>query len=124
MKPDPFPMEHLVRKPVESSRAYNQRRKVTAPAMLLAIALAIALAVILLGCGGSPSAFKPDPPPPVVAPLNATDVANLVQAAATSANVDTIAIAVWDRGGAVLAHYHNTGGAREARDTMHVFRAM
>ena len=87
-------MEHLVRKPVESSRAYNQRRKVMMLAMLLAIALAIALAVILLGCGGSPAAFKPDPPPAVVAPLSATDVANLVQAAATSANVDTMAIAV------------------------------
>ena len=116
MKPDPFPMEHLVRKPVESSRAYNQRRKVTAPAMLLAIALAIALAVILLGCGGSPAAFKPDPPPPVVAPLNATDVANLVQAAATSANVDTMAIAVVDRGGAVLAVYDKAGVVPGATD--------
>ncbi len=116
MKPDPFPMEHLVRKPVESSRAYNQRRKVTALAMLLAIALAIALAVILLGCGGSPAAFKPDPPPPVVAPLNATDVANLVQAAATSANVDTMAIAVVDRGGAVLAVYDKAGVVPGATD--------
>jgi len=116
MKPDPFPMEHLVRKPVESSRAYNQRRKVTALAMLLAIALAIALAVILLGCGGSPAAFKPDPPPPVVAPLSATDVAKLVQAAATSANVDTMAIAVVDRGGAVLAVYDKAGVVPGATD--------
>src|SRR5258708_28523471 len=102
-------MEPLVRKPVESSRAYNQRRKVMMLAMLLAIALAIALAVILIGCGGSPAAFKPDPPPPVVAPLSATDVAKLVQAAATSANVDTMAIAVVDRGGAVLPVYHKAG---------------
>ena len=116
MKPDPFPMEHLVRKPVESSRAYNQRRKVTALAMLLAIALAIALAVILLGCGGSPAAFKQDPPPPVVAPLSATDVVNLVQAAATSANVDTMAIAVVDRGGAVLAVYDKAGVVPGATD--------
>src|SRR6267378_2243478 len=116
MKLDPFPMEHLVRKPVESSRAYNQRRKVTALAMLLAIALAIALAVILLGCGGSPAAFKQDPPPPVVAPLSATDVVNLVQAAATSANVDTMAIAVVDRGGAVLAVYDKAGVVPGATD--------
>ena len=116
MKPDPFPMEHLVGNPVESSRAYNQRRKVMALAMLLAIALLIALAVILLGCGGSPAAFKPDPPPPVVAPLSATDVANLVQAAATSANVDTMAIAVVDRGGAVLAVYDKAGVVPGATD--------
>jgi uncharacterized protein GlcG (DUF336 family) len=109
-------MEHTIRKPVESSRAYNQRRKLLALAMLLALALAIALAVILLGCGGSPAAFKPDPPPSVVAPLSATDVANLVQAAATSANVDTMAIAVVDRGGKVLAVYDKAGVVPGATD--------
>jgi len=109
-------MEHLVRKPVESSRAYNQRRKVTALAMLLAIALAIALAVILLGCSGSPAAFKPDPPPPVVAPLSATDVVISFKPLQTSANVDTMAIAVVDRGGTVLAVYDKAGVVPGATD--------
>jgi uncharacterized protein GlcG (DUF336 family) len=111
-----LPMEHSLRKPVESSRAYNQRRKFVALAMLLALALAVALAIILLGCGGSPAASKPDPPPPVVAPLTASDVANLIQAAATSANVDTMAIAIVDRGGAVLAVYDKSGVVPGATD--------
>src|SRR5258708_36893049 len=107
MKPDPFSMEHLVRKPVESSRAYNQRRKTMALGILLALVLAGALAIILLGCGGSPAGFKPDPPPPAVAPLSATDVANLVQAAAPSAHRDTIATPALDRGAAAFAAHHH-----------------
>jgi uncharacterized protein GlcG (DUF336 family) len=109
-------MEHIVRKPVESSPAHNQRRKTMALGILIVLILGGALAVILLGCGGSPAGFKPDPPPPVVAPLSATDVANLVQAAATSVNVDTMAIAVVDRGGTVLAVYDKAGVVPGATD--------
>ena len=109
MKAGTLPMEHIVRKPVESSRAYNQRRKTMALAIFFALILAASLAFILLGCGGSPAPVKQDPPPSVVAPLSATDVANLIQAAATSVNVDTMAIAVVDRGGTVLAVYDKAG---------------
>jgi uncharacterized protein GlcG (DUF336 family) len=105
MNPGVLPMEHIVREPVESSRACNQRRKVMALGIFVALSLAAALAVLLIGCGGSPAPPKQDPAPPVVAPLSATDVANIIQAAATSVNVDTMAIAVVDRGGAVLAVY-------------------
>jgi uncharacterized protein GlcG (DUF336 family) len=116
MKPDALSMEHIVREPVESSRAYNQRRKVMALGIFLALSLAATLAVLLLGCGGSPAAPRQDPPPPVVAPLSATDVANLIQAAATSVNVDTMAIAVVDRGGTVLAVYDKAGVTPGATD--------
>jgi len=42
-------MEHVLRKPVESSRAYKQRRQTIALAMLLALGVASALAVLLMG---------------------------------------------------------------------------
>jgi uncharacterized protein GlcG (DUF336 family) len=109
MNTDTLPMEHIIRKPVESRRAYNQRRKTVALGMVFALILAASLAFVLLGCGGSPAPVKQAPPPPVVAPLSATDVANLIQAAATSVNVDTMAIAVVDRGGTVLAVYDKAG---------------
>jgi len=116
MNLDALPMKHSLRRPVESSRAYIQRRKTMVLGILVALVLAAALAVLLLGCGGSPAAFKQDPPPPVVAPLSAADVANLVQAAATSVNVDTMAIAVVDRGGTVLAVYDKAGVTPGATD--------
>jgi uncharacterized protein GlcG (DUF336 family) len=116
MNPVTVPMEPAIREPVESSRAYVQRRKSMALGILLAMVLAGALAVILVGCGGSPVAFKQDPPPAVVAPLSAADVANLVQAAATSVNVDTMAIAVVDRSGTVLAVYDKAGVTPGATD--------
>ena len=109
MKPNALPMEHTVRKPVESSRAYNQRRKVTALAMILALALAIALAVILLGCGGSPALIKGNPPPPADAPLTQSEVQTIVQNAALAVDGNTMAIAVVDRRGDVLAVYNKPG---------------
>ena len=45
-------MEHVLRKPVESSRAYRQRRKTIVFGILLTLVLAAALAVLLMGCGG------------------------------------------------------------------------
>lgn len=44
-------MEHVLREPVESRRAYAQRRKTLAFGMILALSLALALAFVLIGCG-------------------------------------------------------------------------
>src|SRR3984893_8191194 len=109
MKPKTLPMAHIVRKPVESSRAYNQRRKVTALAMILARAPPIALAVPLLGCGGSAALIKGNPPPPADAPLTQSEVQTIVQNAALAVDGNTMAIAVVDRRGDVLAVYNKPG---------------
>ena len=42
-------MEHVLRKPVESRRAYTQRRRTLAFATALALAMAAALAILLAG---------------------------------------------------------------------------
>lgn len=109
MNSNALTMEHILRKPVESRRAYRQRRQVLALGMVLALAIACALAIFLIGCGGSPPSTVTAPPPPAVPPLSATDVANIVQAAATSVDAETMAIAVVDRGGIVLAVYNKAG---------------
>ena len=61
-------VEHTIRKPVESSRAYIQRRKTAALGILIALVLAITVAILVLGCGGSPAPVKQDPPPPADRP--------------------------------------------------------
>jgi uncharacterized protein GlcG (DUF336 family) len=104
-----LPMEHLLRKPVQSGRAYERRRKTLAFAMLFALAIAALLTLLMLGCGGSPPSTVTAPPLPVVPALSATDVANIIQAAATSVDAETMAIAVVDRGGIVLAVYDKAG---------------
>ena len=116
MNPDALPMEHILRKPVESRRAYRRRRQGIAIAMLLALVLAAALVAIMAGCGGSPPSTVTRPPLPTVSPLSAADVANLVQAAATSVDAETMAIAVVDRGGTVLAVYDKAGVTNGATD--------
>jgi hypothetical protein len=69
-------MEHTLRKPVESRRAYVQRRKTIVLAMMLALGLALAIAFLMIGCGSATSAttralpatpphvssFEPSPP--------------------------------------------------------------
>src|SRR5215470_8619377 len=102
-------MEHLVRKPVESGRAYRQRRRLLVLGMFFALFLAGALAILLLGCGGGTPTAVSAPPPPVVPALSAADVDNLVKAAAASVNAETMAIAVVDRGGIVLGVYDKAG---------------
>jgi hypothetical protein len=42
-------MEHVLRRPVESRRAYKQRRKTLAWGMILALTITAALAVLLVG---------------------------------------------------------------------------
>ena len=102
-------MKHFLRKPMESRNAYTQRRKTIALGMLVALILAVALAVLMMGCGGGTPTSVSRPPLPSVPPLTAADVANLVQAAATSVDAETMAIAVVDRGGVVLAVYDKAG---------------
>jgi uncharacterized protein GlcG (DUF336 family) len=99
-------VEHKIRKPVESSRAYIQRRKTAALGILIALVLAIAVAILLLGCGGSPAPVKQDPPPPADAPLTQAEVQSIVQNAALAVDGSTMAIAVVDRRGDVLAVYN------------------
>lgn len=77
------------------------------------ICLAIALCVELAACGGSTSGgggATPLPePPPATESLTQADVQMLVQAAATAAQSNTMAIAVVDRLGRVLAVYKQPG---------------
>ena len=102
-------MEHIVRKPVESSGAFVQPRKTMALAILLVMLLAGAIAVILLGCGGTSVPIKQNPPPPTDAPLTQAEVQAIVQNAAMAVDGDTMAIAVVDRRGDVLAVYNKPG---------------
>jgi uncharacterized protein GlcG (DUF336 family) len=102
-------VEHTIRKPVESSRAYIQRRKTAALGILIALVLAITVAILLLGCGGSPAPVKQDPPPPADAPLTQAEVQSIVQNAALAVDGSTMAIAVVDRRGDVLAVYNKPG---------------
>ncbi len=105
-------MEHVLRKPVESRHAYEQRRKILVFGMILALSLALALAFVLIGCGSVTSTSGGSAaPPPAVPALSAADVQNIVQAADTN----TMVIAVVDRGGTVLAVYRKLGaGATDA----------
>jgi uncharacterized protein GlcG (DUF336 family) len=116
MNSNTLAMEHILRKPVESRRAYEQRRKTIGFGVLLAVLILAAIAVMMMGCGGTSVPPMQDPPPPTVPALSATDVANLVQAAASSVNTDTLAIAVVDRGGLVLAVYDKAGVVPGATD--------
>jgi len=80
-----------------------------------ALCVALCAAFFAIGsCGGGGGASSSDPPaggsgdpfpqpPPGSAFLNATDVGNIVRAAAATANADTMAIAVVDRLGRILA---------------------
>jgi uncharacterized protein GlcG (DUF336 family) len=109
-------MEHVLRKPVESRHAYEQRRKTLALGMVVALSLALALALVLLGCGNvTTTSAGSSTVPPVASALSAMDVQDIVQAAATAADTNTMVIAVVDRGGAVLAVYRKPGAG--AADT-------
>ena len=107
-------MEHVLHKPIESSRAYQQRRKTIAWAMFLAIGIAAAPAVLLVGCGSVTSGRASTPPPAAASALSALDVQNIVQAAAQAAASTSMVIAVVDRGGSVLAVYREPSAASTA----------
>jgi uncharacterized protein GlcG (DUF336 family) len=102
-------MEHFLRKPVGSRRAYNERRKTLVLGMVVAVVLAVAIAVLFIGCGGGTPTTVTRPALPAVPALSVADVANLIQAAATSVDSETMAIAVVDRGGVVLGVYDKAG---------------
>ena len=107
-------MEHVVRRPVESRRAYEQRRKAIALGMVLALSLAVALAVLMVGCGSvTPSPSGPTTPATAPA-LSASDVQNIVQAAAQAADSESMVIGVVDRGGSVLAVYRKPDAGASA----------
>jgi len=108
-------MEHVLRRPVESRRAYEQRRRTLIFGVILMLSVAAALVVILIGCGGSTGASGgPTTPPPAATLLSATDVQKIVQAAAVAADSITMVIAVVDRGGTVLAVYRKPGARATA----------
>jgi hypothetical protein len=46
-------MERSLRRPMQSQRAYAQRKRILAWGMLFALLLAAALAALLLGCRGA-----------------------------------------------------------------------
>src|SRR4029077_14028815 len=78
----------------------------------LGISLAVAICVGLGACGtdgggsaGGGSSTPPPPPPPATEFLSQADVQMLVQAAATAAQSNAMAIAVVDRLGRILAVY-------------------
>ena len=70
----------------------------------LCLLLTIAYSVGLGACGGGGSAPTTQPPPATDS-LTQADVQMLVQAAATAADADSMAIAVVDRLGRILAVY-------------------
>jgi len=77
----------ILRKQVESRRAYMQRRKTVVVGMILALGLAGALTVLLVGCSNvSPTLTPPPMAHPSVAPSPISDAQNVVQAAAEAAD--------------------------------------
>ena len=84
----------------------------SAATFLRPVGFVVALCAALAGCGGgggATSAPPPTPPPATPPPtpqaLTQSDVTAVVQAAATAAQSDTMAIAVVDRLGRILAVY-------------------
>jgi uncharacterized protein GlcG (DUF336 family) len=70
------------------------------------LAIVAAIAATQVGCGGgSQSVTTPPPPPPTPQALTEADVSAVVRAAATAAQSGTMAIAVVDRLGRILAVY-------------------
>ncbi|HYY72605.1 MAG TPA: hypothetical protein VE778_03330 [Candidatus Bathyarchaeia archaeon] len=116
---------HKLRKPVESLQALRSRRKVLVAGVFVALGIAGVLALLLWGCGGGSSTPISPPLPPVVQPLQVSDVQNIVQAAVNSVNLDMV-VAVVDRAGFVLGVFRtqnapttatgNFGQAQDAND--------
>jgi uncharacterized protein GlcG (DUF336 family) len=116
---------HKLGKPVESQQVLRSRRKMLVVGVFVTLGISGVLAFLLLGCGGGTSAPVSPPSPPVVQPLQTSDVQNIVQAAVNSVNVDMV-VAVVDRAGFVLGVFRtqnapatatgNFGQAQDAND--------
>ena len=116
---------HKIRRPVDSSRAFNRHRRILALGVLLALGIAATLIVLLVGCGAGSTTPVSQPLLPAVQPLQISDVQNIVQAAVRSVNADMVA-AVVDRAGFVLGVFRtqnapttatgNFGAAANAND--------
>jgi uncharacterized protein GlcG (DUF336 family) len=116
---------HKLGKPVESQQVLRSRRKMLVVRVFVTLGISGVLAFLLLGCGGGTSAPVSPPSPPVVQPLQTSDVQNIVQAAVNSVNVDMV-VAVVDRAGFVLGVFRtqnapatatgNFGQAQDAND--------
>lgn len=104
---------HKLRKPVESLEALRSRRKALVVGVFLTLGLAAVLALLLLGCGGGSTTLVSPLPPPVVQPLQASDVQNIAQAALNSVNVDMV-VAVVDRAGFVLGVFRTQNAPNTA----------
>ena len=107
-------MEHASRKAYESRYAEVQHRHNLVFGLVITLAIAAALASLLVGCGSTSSTPSPVPPPVAVPALSALDVQNIVVAAAASVDLDTMVIAVVDRGGKVLAVFRKPAAASTA----------
>lgn len=94
-------MTHKLRKPVESLQALRSRRRVLVVGVFITLGVASVLVFLLWGCGGGSATQVSPPLPPVVQPLQVSDVQNIVQAAVNSVNLDMV-VAVVDRAGFVL----------------------
>jgi uncharacterized protein GlcG (DUF336 family) len=92
---------HFIRRPVETRRALEQRKKTLALGFVLALGIAGALAFLLLGCGGVTTPSTPPVVPTPTPALTSTDVQNIVQAAVNSVDAEMV-VAVVDRAGFVL----------------------
>lgn len=107
-------MEYLTRKVLASRRSHEQRRHPVAFGAGLTLAITSALAFLLVGCGSTTATPSRVPPPVALAALSAIDVQNIVEAAAASADIDTMVIAVVDRGGKVLAVFRKPAAGTTA----------
>jgi uncharacterized protein GlcG (DUF336 family) len=107
-------MEHALRRPVESRRAYQHRRRTLVWGLILALGMVAALAVLLVGCGSVTPSGGVVMPVASAVPLSTSDVQNIVQAAAQAADSTSMVIAVVDRGGSVLAVYRKPGAGATA----------
>jgi uncharacterized protein GlcG (DUF336 family) len=93
--------EHSIRRPVAARRALEQRQKMLALGILLALGIAGVLALLLVSCGSGSITVVSPPPVATVQPLQVADVQKVVQAAVNSVNADMV-VAVVDRAGFVL----------------------
>jgi uncharacterized protein GlcG (DUF336 family) len=101
---------HLLRKPVAARHAHRKRRNALKAGIAVLAGLAGLLTFLLFGCGGGGTTnVTPAPaatPTSASATLTASDVDNIVHAAAAATAPTTAVIAVVDRAGNVLALFH------------------